>query len=88
MLTVCTCRECDTVIDLHHRIIGKTIHGNMRYLGEIPDRSFVLARYRASALNLVTAAIVLWNTVYLECLLAQCLRVHQVGRALTGQCRQ
>ena len=30
------------------------------------DRSFEQQRYRASGLNLVTAAIVLWNTVYLE----------------------
>ncbi|WP_432277248.1 Tn3 family transposase, partial [Escherichia coli] len=35
-------------------------------LGEIRDRSFERQRYRASGLNLVTAAIVLWNTVYLE----------------------
>lgn len=35
-------------------------------LGEIRDRSFDQQRYRASGLNLVTAAIVLWNTVYLE----------------------
>jgi len=35
-------------------------------LGEIRDRSFEYQRYRASGLNLVTAAIVLWNTVYLE----------------------
>jgi hypothetical protein len=35
-------------------------------LGEIRDRSFEPQRYRASGLNLVTAAIVLWNTVYLE----------------------
>src|SRR4029453_5408709 len=34
--------------------------------GEIRDRSFENQRYRASGLNLVTAAIVLWNTVYLE----------------------
>ena len=30
------------------------------------DRSFENQRYRASGLTLVTAAIVLWNTVYLE----------------------
>ena len=30
------------------------------------DRSFENQCYRASGLNLVTAAIVLWNTVYLE----------------------
>jgi TnpA family transposase len=35
-------------------------------LGEMRDRSFENQRYRASGLNLVTAAIVLWNTVYLE----------------------
>ncbi len=34
--------------------------------GEIRDRSFEQQRYRASGLNLVTAAVVLWNTVYLE----------------------
>ena len=35
-------------------------------LGEVRDRSFEQQRYSASGLNLVTAAIVLWNTVYLE----------------------
>ena len=35
-------------------------------LGEIRDRSFEQQRYRASGLNLVVSAIVLWNTVYLE----------------------
>lgn len=35
-------------------------------LGEIRDRSFEHQRYRASGLNLLTAAIVLWNTVYLD----------------------
>jgi TnpA family transposase len=35
-------------------------------LGEIRDRSFEQQRYRASGLNPVTAAIVLWNTVYLD----------------------
>jgi len=33
---------------------------------EWTDRSFEQQRYRASGLNLVTAAIVLWNIVYLE----------------------
>ena len=33
-------------------------------LGEVRDRSYESQRYRASGLNLVTAAIVLWNTVY------------------------
>ena len=35
-------------------------------LGEIRDRSFEKQCFRASGLNLVTAAIVLWNTVYIE----------------------
>ena len=44
-------------------------------LGEIRDRSFEQQRYRASGLNLVTAAIVLWNTVYLE-RATQALKAH------------
>ena len=35
-------------------------------LDEIRDRSFEQQRYCASGLNLVAAAIVLWNTVHLE----------------------
>lgn len=35
-------------------------------LGELRDRSFENQRYRASGLNLILAAITLWNTVYLE----------------------
>jgi TnpA family transposase len=35
-------------------------------LGEMRDRSFENQRYRAAGLTLLTAAIVLWNTVYLE----------------------
>jgi len=35
-------------------------------LGEVRDRSFDNQRYRASGLNLVVAAIALWNTFYLE----------------------
>lgn len=52
-------------------------------LGEIRDRSFEQQRYRASGLNLVTAAVVLWNTVYLE-RAAQALRGngHAVDEAL------
>ena len=38
----------------------------MHRLGEIRDHTFEQQRYRASGLNLLTAAIVLWNTVYLE----------------------
>lgn len=36
------------------------------HLSEIRDRSFEQQHYWASNLNLVTAAIVLWNTVYLK----------------------
>ena len=35
-------------------------------LGELRDRTFDAQRYRASGLNLVVAAIILWNTVYLD----------------------
>jgi hypothetical protein len=34
--------------------------------GEIHDRSFEQQQYRASGLNLVIAAIALWDTVYLD----------------------
>lgn len=33
--------------------------------GDLRDRSFENQRYRASGLNLIVAAIILWNTVYL-----------------------
>ncbi|KKN78560.1 hypothetical protein LCGC14_0348520, partial [marine sediment metagenome] len=35
-------------------------------LGELRDRSYENQRYRASGLNLVVSAIILWNTVYME----------------------
>jgi Tn3 transposase DDE domain len=35
-------------------------------LGEMRDRTFENQRYRASGLNLLVAAIILWNTIYLE----------------------
>lgn len=35
-------------------------------LGEMRDRTFEHQNYRASGLNLLVAAIILWNTVYLE----------------------
>ncbi len=34
-------------------------------LGEMRDRSFENQNYRASGLNLVVAAIILWNAMYL-----------------------
>jgi TnpA family transposase len=36
------------------------------HLGEPRDRSFEDQRYRASGLNLVVAAIIVWNPVHLE----------------------
>jgi TnpA family transposase len=35
--------------------------------GEICDRSFENQRHLASGLNLLVAAIILWNTTYLHC---------------------
>ena len=35
-------------------------------LGELRDRTFENQRHRASGLTLVTAAVTLWNTVYLD----------------------
>jgi TnpA family transposase len=51
-------------------------------LGEIRDRSFENQRYRASGLNLVVAAITLWNTVYLERAAEELARSRIVDRAL------
>jgi TnpA family transposase len=45
--------------------------------GDLRDRSFENQRYRASGLNLIVAAIILWNTVYLERAVAA-LRGHGV----------
>lgn len=38
----------------------------MHRLGEIRDRGLENQSYRASGLTLLTAAISLWNTVYIE----------------------
>ena len=35
-------------------------------LGEIRERSYENQRHRASGLNLLVAAIILWNTTYLQ----------------------
>ena len=47
-------------------------------LGEVRDRGFEQQRYRASGLNLLTAAIVLWNTVYLERVVASLRKQNQI----------
>lgn len=44
--------------------LARTVFFNR--LGEVRDRTFDNQLYRASGLNLVVAAIILWNTVYLE----------------------
>jgi TnpA family transposase len=51
-------------------------------LGEIRDRSFENQRHRASGLNLVVAAITLWNTVYLERATEQMAKLQQLDPAL------
>lgn len=48
-------------------------------LGEIQDHTFELQRHRASGLNLVVAAIILWNTVYIERVVKT---FHQSGRSI------
>ena len=35
-------------------------------LGELRDRTFENQRHRASGLNLVASAIILWNTIYID----------------------
>ena len=35
-------------------------------LGEVRDRTYEMQHHRASGLNLVISAIILWNTVYIE----------------------
>lgn len=40
--------------------------GCFNRLGELRDRTFAAQRYRANSVNLVVAAIILWNTVYLD----------------------
>lgn len=42
--------------------------------GELRDRSYQDQQYRASGLNLVVAAIILWNTVYLAAAVEQLKR--------------
>ena len=47
-------------------VIGRARALFLNRLGEIRDRNFDNQRYRASGLNLVVSAIVLWNIVYLD----------------------
>jgi hypothetical protein len=50
----------------HDLAVIRQHRGAHNRLGELRDCSFENQRYRASGLNLVVAAIILWNTVYLE----------------------
>ncbi|HEY6270768.1 MAG TPA: Tn3 family transposase, partial [Terriglobales bacterium] len=51
-------------------------------LGELRDRTHENQRHRANGLNLVVAAIVLWNTVYLEQAVAA---IRQSGQAVSNE---
>jgi TnpA family transposase len=51
-------------------------------LGEIRDRSYENQRYRASGLNLVVAAITMWNTVYLERVVTALMQHGQIDESL------
>lgn len=51
-------------------------------LGELRDRTHENQRHRASGLNLVVAAIVLWNTVYLERAVAA---IRQTGQIISDE---
>ena len=63
-------------VEFRHRVTAVLNKGESRNalaravflnrLGEIRDRSYEQQRYRAGGLTLVTSAIVLWNTVYME----------------------
>lgn len=44
----------------------RRIYGAGAAAGELRDRSIENQRHRASGLTLVTAAVTLWNTVYLD----------------------
>ncbi len=47
------------LVDYHHA-------HPLNRLGELRDRTFENQRHRASGLNLIVSAIILWNTVYLD----------------------
>ncbi|MEP6932547.1 MAG: Tn3 family transposase [Nitrospirota bacterium] len=53
-------------------------------LGELRDRTHENQRHRASGLNLVVAAIVLWNRVYLERAVAA---ISQTGQIVPDETR-
>lgn len=81
----CSCFDWLQNIDLRRRVNAGLNKGEARNalarsvffnrLGEMRDHSFENQRYRAGGLTLLTAAIILWNTVYLE-RAVQALRNH------------
>src|SRR3546814_11784755 len=54
-------------------------------LGELRDRRFENQSYRASGLNLLVAAIILWNTRYLEQALADMNTSDDIARHIAPQ---
>ena len=60
-------------------------------LGEVRDRFFENQQYRASGLNLVVAAITLWNTLLDDAAVQACFRLdhaadHLANPVATNQC--
>lgn len=54
----------DTKLNEARHALARAVFFNR--LGEMRDRGFQNQNHRASGLNLVVAAIILWNTVYIE----------------------
>jgi len=63
-----------------HNTLARAVYFNR--LGEIRDRSFENQSHRASGLNLLVAAITLWNTVYLERATTKLAKSHVFDYAL------
>src|SRR3546814_18802496 len=57
-------------------------------LGELRDRRFENQTYRASGLNLLVAAIILWNTRYLELALADIGTPDEIARHVRSEERR
>src|SRR3546814_8853428 len=64
--------------DLARNALARALFFNQ--LGELRDRRFENRTYRASGLNLLVAAIILWNTRYLEVALADIGTPDEIAR--------
>src|SRR3546814_12447602 len=64
--------------DLARNALARALFFNQ--LGELRDRRFENQTYRASGLNLLVAAIILWNTRYLEMALADIGTADEIAR--------